>query len=77
MAHQQTTEMRKNKNKKNEYLNELHEEMHVLGVELCGEILDSLVKILHHRIRFPSNREFHAPDLFYVLSRILLRLHCD
>lgn len=56
------------------YLDELHEEMNILGVELLGEVGDRLVYVLRQRVPLLSpDEEPLLPDLLDVLPRLR---HC-
>jgi len=58
------------------YLDELHEEMDVLGVELLGEVADCLVDVLRQRVPLlPPDVEPFPPDSLHVRPRCLRR-HC-
>ena len=56
------------------YLDELHEEMDVLGVELLGEVADCLVDVLRQRVPLlPPDVEPFSPDSLHVHPRRLRR----
>ena len=56
------------------YLDELHEEMDVLGVELLGEVADCLVDVLRQRVPLlPPDVEPFPPDSLHVRPRRLRR----
>lgn len=52
------------------YLDEFHEEVNVLGVELLVEVVDGLVHVLGQRVPLPAPDEVAlAPDPLHVLPR--------
>lgn len=58
---------RQRKKRVNAYLNKLHKKMDIFGVELSGEILDGLMKILRQRILVSADRELIPPNSINVI----------